>query len=281
MSADYDVLAIRYAVSGPERRRGQNFLESADLHDAPMPLDYYIWAIIGAGRAIVVDTGFDQDAARKRGRILLRRPVDALKAAGIDPDSIEDVIITHLHYDHAGCLGSFPNARFHLQDAEMSYATGRFMCHTCLRQPFEAEDVVSTVRLLYRERIRFHDGESEIAPGVSVHRIGGHTGGLQVVRVQTKRGPLVLASDAFHFSENRLRRNPFPLVFHVGEMLEGYRRCEQLAGGDDDLLIPGHDPDVRRRWPKLREDDPDIVLLHEAPTGRWGYPADTEIPPST
>ncbi|WP_342363132.1 N-acyl homoserine lactonase family protein [Terrarubrum flagellatum] len=281
MSPAYEVFAIRYATSGPGRVRRQNFIEASDPHDSPMPLDYYVWAIIGAGRVIVVDTGFGPEAAEKRGRALLRRPVEALKAAGIDPDAVEDVIITHLHYDHAGCLESFPRARFHLQDAEMRYATGRYMCHACLRQPFEAEDVVSVVRLLYRERVQFHDGDSEIAPGVSVHRVGGHTGGLQVVRVQTQRGPLVLASDAFHFSENRMRRNPFPLVFHVGEMLEGYRRCEELANGDCDKLIPGHDPEVRRRWPRLRQEDSDIVCLHEAPSGQWGQPADTEIPPST
>ena len=265
MTAPYEVLALRYATSGPGRMRAENFLGSSDLHDAPMPLDYFIWAIRNDQRTIVVDTGFDEAAARRRGRNLLRRPAQALEAAGIDPRAIEDVIITHLHYDHAGCLESFPNARFHLQEAEMGYATGHYMCHACLRQPFEVEDVVQTVRLLYGGRVQFHDGDSEIAPGITVHRVGGHTGGLQVVRVETKRGPLVLASDAFHFSENRRRRNPFPLVFHVGAMLDGFLRCEALAGGDEDLLVPGHDPEVIKRWPALSVDNPDVVLLHEAP----------------
>lgn len=111
----------------------------------------------------------------------------------------------------------------------------------------------------------FHDGDTEFAPGITLHRIGGHTGGLQVVRVMTERGPLVLASDAFHFSENRTRRAPFPLVYHVGDMLEGFARCEALAGGDPDLLIPGHDPEVRQRWPALSPDEPDILRLDLAP----------------
>jgi len=261
----YEVLALRYATSGPGRRRAENFLGAVAPHDAPMPLDYFIWTIRGGGRTILVDTGFDANAARKRGRKLLRSPADALVSVGIDPRQVADVILTHLHYDHAGCLGLFPAARFHLQDAEMAYATGRPICHACLRQPFEVEDVLATVRLVYGGQVVFHDGTGTIAPGVTVHRVGGHTGGLQVVRVMTERGPLVLGSDAFHFSENRRLRNPFPLVFHVGETLEGYLRCEELAGGDESLLIPGHDPEVLRRWPPRLPEDPDTVSLHEKP----------------
>lgn len=262
---DYEVLALRYATSAPGRRRAENFIAGADPHDAPMPLDYYVWAIRDGQRAIVVDTGFGADAAERRGRTLLRHPGDALHEAGIDPATVEDVIITHLHYDHAGCISSFPRARFHVQDAEMAYATGRQMCHACFSQPFDAQDLAAAVHLLFEGRLCFHDGDDTIAPGITVHRVGGHTGGLQVVRVQTRRGLLVLASDAFHFTENCKRRAPFPLVWHVGEMLDGFLRCEALAGGEDDLLIPGHDPDVRRRWPALSSHDPDTVCLHEPP----------------
>jgi glyoxylase-like metal-dependent hydrolase (beta-lactamase superfamily II) len=111
----------------------------------------------------------------------------------------------------------------------------------------------------------FHDGTAELAPGITLHRVGGHSGGLQVVRVSTARGPLVLASDAFHFAENRLRRAPFPILYHMGEVLEGYRFCEDLAGGQEDLLIPGHDPEVRLRWPAISVDDPDILRLDLPP----------------
>src|SRR6267142_1154838 len=80
----------------------------------------------------------------------------------------------HLHYDHAGNLDRFPNARFHLQDREMSYATGRCMCNGMLRHPFSVEHVTTMVRHVYGERVTFHSGDGEIAPGVTVHRVGGH-----------------------------------------------------------------------------------------------------------
>ena len=78
----------------------------------------------------------------------------------------------------------------------MSYATGRCMCNGMLRHPFSVEHVTTMVRHVYGERVTFHSGDGEIAPGVTVHRVGGHSDGLQVVRVETARGPVVLASDA-------------------------------------------------------------------------------------
>src|SRR3712207_2780478 len=105
----YEVFAIRYATL--ERRTNDNFV-LRDLHDGPMPLDYFVWLIRGHGRMILVDTGFDEPAAQARGRNLLIHPTAALRAFGVEPDAIQDVILTHLHYDHAGNLGRFPNAVF-------------------------------------------------------------------------------------------------------------------------------------------------------------------------
>ncbi len=90
-----------------------------------------------------------------------------LERFGVKADSIRDVVVTHLHYDHAGNLDRFPNARFHLQDREMSYATGRCMCIGVLRHPFSVEHVTLMVRHVYGERVTFHSGDGEVAPGVT------------------------------------------------------------------------------------------------------------------
>lgn len=96
--------------------------------------------------------------------------------------------------------------------------------------------------------MQFHDGSSDIAPGISVHWVGGHTDGLQVVRVKTRRGWVVLASDASHFYANMDLQRPFPVVYNVGDMLEGYRTLDALADSHAHV-IPGHDPDVLKRYP--------------------------------
>ena len=95
-----------------------------------------------------------------------------------------DVVITHLHWDHSGNMDLFPNATFHIQDAEMAQATGRCICHKWFRRQSEVDDVVALVKNLYAGRVKFHDGEGTVAPGVTVHLVGGHTGGLQIVRVE-------------------------------------------------------------------------------------------------
>ncbi len=258
----FEIAAIRYATK-QARTAGSNFL-FPDNHDAPMPIDYFVWAITGGGRTIVVDTGSDAATLTRRGNTTLRSVPEALALVGIDAATVQDVILTHLHYDHAGCMGAFPAATFHLQDAEMAFATGRCMCHRALRVPMEEEVTITAVRHVYAERVRFHDGTATIAPGITVHLVGGHSGGMQVVRVPTARGAVVLASDAAHFWANIRTRNPFPLVVDVGRMAEGWRLCEELADGPDHI-IPGHDPLVLARFPTM-PGQPDVALLHEKPT---------------
>jgi glyoxylase-like metal-dependent hydrolase (beta-lactamase superfamily II) len=262
----YEIIALRYATH--DRPASENFLyppgAGEDPHDYPMPIDYFVWVIRNSERTIVVDTGFDYPAARARGRTLLTHPVDALREIGIDPEQVGDVVITHLHYDHAGNLGAFPNARFHLQDSEMIYATGRCMCHPRLRYPFEIEDVVTMVRRVYAGRVNFVDGDEEIAPGISLHHVPGHTRGLQCVRVETARGPLVLASDAAHFYANIERQNPFPILVDLAAMMESWRKLARLAG-DQLRTVPGHDPLVMQRYPRLAAEGVEAVMLHENP----------------
>jgi glyoxylase-like metal-dependent hydrolase (beta-lactamase superfamily II) len=243
----YEVYALKYAHH--DRHSRENFLVE-DPHDGPQPLAYYVWVITGANGTILVDTGFGEGMARKRGRTITRPVVDGLHALGISAASIEDVILTHLHYDHCGNYDAFPRARYHVQDAEVAYATGRFMCHPLMRIPFEADDVVALMRHVYAGRVVFHDGTDDIAPGVSVHRIGGHSKGLQCVRVATRRGAVVLASDCCHLYDHYREGRVYPVTYNVGEVVEGYRTLRQLAASDDHV-IPGHDPAVLERYPPV------------------------------
>ena len=162
---------------------------------------------------------------------------------------VDDVIITHLHYDHAGTLGSFPRATFHLQPAEMAYATGPCMCEDVLRKPFTGDHICEAVKAVFSGRVRFNGEDDQIAGGITVHRVGGHSKGLQVVRVKTATGWMCLASDATHYYENFLTRTPFPIVVDVEEMLRGYDRIQALTDRPE-MVIPGHDPLVTELYPQ-------------------------------
>ena len=242
----FEVFAIKYATH--DRDAAHNFLYPTDIHDGPMPLDYFVWAAVSKNRTYVIDTGFKAEIAAKRGRTFHRCPADGLALIGIDAATVTDVIVTHMHYDHVGNFDLFPNARFHLQDREMAYATGRYMRHGAFRYAFEVEDVVGMVRRVYAGRVVFHDGDAELAPGLSLHHIGGHTDGLQSVRVLTRRGWIVVASDACHVYANKDLANPFPIVLHVGKMMEGWDRLRALADSEDHI-VPGHDPLVLKYYP--------------------------------
>lgn len=246
-SADYEVYAIKYATL-PERQRRDNFI-GHDAHDtSAMPLDYFVWAVIGNGRTYIVDTGFAAADAKRRGRSLQRSVTEALGLLDIDAGTVTDVIVTHLHYDHIGGYEQFPAARYCLQEREMQFATGPHMCTQVLNQPFEAEHVAGMVHRVFEGRVSFVDGDAELASGLSVHRVGGHSMGLQVVRVRTRRGWLVLASDASHFYDNMEQNAPFPIVYNVGDTVRGYATLRRLAETPEHI-IPGHDPQVIERYP--------------------------------
>jgi glyoxylase-like metal-dependent hydrolase (beta-lactamase superfamily II) len=240
--------AIRYARH--ERPAAENFAAPVDDHDLPMPLDYYVWVIHRDGHApLVVDTGFTESAAVARGRTITRPMAEGLVAAGVDHLSVEDVILTHLHYDHAGHLGHFPNARFHVQEAELAWATSPHVCDHAARAPFDGEPVAQLVRKLYADRVVFHGGDSPFAPGVTLHVVPGHTAGLQAVACDTARGRVVLASDAAHLYANITRALPFPIFIDEAAYARAQERVMELAGGSLDHLIPGHDPLVLACFP--------------------------------
>jgi glyoxylase-like metal-dependent hydrolase (beta-lactamase superfamily II) len=258
----FEIFAIRYAHLG-SRHPAENFI-SADPHEFASDLDYFVWVLRRGDRTFVVDTGFAREAAVHRRRDWLRCPADSLRLVGVDPDHVSDVIITHLHYDHAGNLDRFPRARFHLQDREMAYATGRSMCHQVLRAPFDLENVLEMLRHVYSEKAVFHDGNAELVPGLNLHRVGGHSAGLQIVRVWTRRGWVVIASDASHLYANFEQRRPFPVIHSVAEMMEGFDLLYRLADSPEHI-VPGHDPLVMGRYPAVKPELGGVVVRLDFP----------------
>ncbi len=258
----YELYAIRYATAS--RNESEVFI-GGDPHHSGIAMDYFVWVARNELHTVVIDTGFDAAAARQRGRQLLIEPEEGLRRLGVDCAEVRHVIITHLHYDHAGNLGLFPRARFHLQDRELAFATGRHMVQPFFAHAYDLERVLAMVRLVYGAQVQFHDGDAQVLPGITVHHVGGHTHGLQVVRVWTRLGWMVLASDAAHYLANISSGRPFPIVADVAQMIAGWGRLQELAAAPE-YIIPGHDPVVMQRY---REPEPALrgvaVRLDAAP----------------
>jgi glyoxylase-like metal-dependent hydrolase (beta-lactamase superfamily II) len=268
MVAPYEIFAVRYAHL--ERTARHNFL-GGDEHDGPMPLDYYVWAIVNPERTVLVDTGFDHDTARRRGRQIVRPVGEGLAAIGISPERIEHIVISHMHYDHAGNHELFPRARYHLQDAEMAYCTGRCMADREVGGVFDATAVTAMIDKVFAGRVQFHDGDEKLAPGISLHKVGGHTRGMQIVRVATARGWVVLGSDTAHFYANLEPGRPFPILDSLPAYVEAQRTALKLASSPQHF-IPGHDPLVLARYPRAKAGLEDVARLDLEPAAQGNGP---------
>ncbi|MCM8737680.1 N-acyl homoserine lactonase family protein [Azospirillum sp. A1-3] len=245
-STEYEIYAIRYGTN-TNRTRGRNFILDAQPNEI-LQMDFFCWFLRNGDHAIIIDTGMDAGKAARHGHTMLLDPVSTLRDFGIEPDAIETVVITHMHYDHTGHLGSFPHARFHMQAEEMAYVTGPWMGQRWFRHAYEVDEICQMVELLHQGRVDLHGRDREIADGVSVHWVGGHCAGQEIVRVRTARGWVVLASDALHYYEELERGIPFAVAFNVSDMIAAHGRIREMADSDDHV-IPAHDPRVIDLYP--------------------------------
>jgi glyoxylase-like metal-dependent hydrolase (beta-lactamase superfamily II) len=170
-----------------------------------------------------------------------------------------------LHVDHASNVVRFNRARFHIQEREAAFVTGPCMCEPFIRALFDVEDVVTLIRRLYEDRVVFHRDASTIHPGISVHLLPGHSAGMQAVRVNTPRGPVVLASDVIHFYANLIERRPFRITLDTAATLRSYSGLLSLAGSIE-RIVPGHDPMVGQIYPGLSINGVALSSLHEPPS---------------
>lgn len=239
MSDLWEVFAFRYAVDR-SRRAFQCFLGGSG-GDGAMPVAYHMFILRGPGGVVVMDTGADRERCARYAKTDIRGIDEALSVLGTSAVEVGTVIQTHLHWDHAGQTGAFPGARFHLQQRELAYVNGPAMHHAVLRAGYEPADISAATALLHAGRLVLHSGDVPLAPGLTLHHVGGHTDGLQIARVRTRRGWMCLATDAVAHRANLERRVPFPVLFHVGDALEAFDRASSLADAPE-LVIPGHDP---------------------------------------
>jgi hypothetical protein len=216
----HEIYAIKYGHH--DRRAAENYI-GGDPHDVNDPLDFFVWAIVGPGGTIVVDTGFDAAMAKKRNRALLKPIADGLKSIDIAPETVANVIVSHLHYDHTGNYACFPNARYHLQDTEMAYATGRCMCQRAVAAAVRGggcgRDGAQGVRRARHVPRRHQPGRAGRARAQDRRALEG-----PAMRQRARRSAASSCSPPKRptFMPTSRAGRVFPITYNVGEVLDGY-----------------------------------------------------------
>ncbi|OGL18793.1 MAG: hypothetical protein A3F92_10805 [Candidatus Rokubacteria bacterium RIFCSPLOWO2_12_FULL_71_22] len=249
----YEVYALKYAER--DTTACQFFYREAS--HAPLTLHYYVWLILGGPHPVLVDTGFLEDDARERGIRGYVSPAAMVERAGVKPGDVPVALVTHLHYDHWAGHSLFPAAEYWIQREEVAFWMGPFGRYPAFRGAANVGALTNLVPLNYANRVRMLDGDREVLPGIRVHRVGGHTAGLQIVSVQTGRGTVVLTSDASHFYRNVETRQPVQIITSLPEMLQAFETIHALAGAER-LIVAGHDPEVADRFTRV---EPGIIRI--------------------
>ena len=263
---EYEVYALRYGDQGVDFvPAGQLMLSAPDDQMVPA-MAYYVWVIRGDGRTIMVDTGFAPALTERLGSRLHFSGPDGLRRLGGDPATVSDLIVTHAHYDHTGNLDAFPQAVLHIDAEMMPIVDGSDPCHWFFRQGYGKRDCASILRAKAQSRLVEHGHVSRPWPGIELIHIGGHCRGQMAVQVNTRRGPIVLASDAVHLYQEWEEERPFGVFYNMRDMLAGYTTLKHLSGGNRAGMIPGHDAAVMTMFPApAPELVGEAVALHEDP----------------
>jgi glyoxylase-like metal-dependent hydrolase (beta-lactamase superfamily II) len=244
----YSIDAIRYATvpQFPLRALVMGAPESEKLDIAMV-----VWLIRASGKVILFDTGFHREKWMKQFTVTdYVRPDEALRAAGVPPEAVTDVVISHAHWDHMGGIDLFPQATVWIQKDEFAYYTGAAWQAGGRHGGIDPEDIAVLVHLNTEGRLRLVDGDDvEILPGLRAYTGARHTFASQYIRVGGE-APVVLASDNCYLYRN-LEARAASATFTPEDRdanLRAQERMIQLAGSRD-RVVPGHDPLQFQRYP--------------------------------
>jgi len=245
---EYSIDAIRYANSPGD--------SVADLvigapKDEKVDTVYVFWLIRGGGRSILFDSGFHRQRWFEEWTITdYLRPDAAVRLAGVSPEEVTDVVISHAHWDHMGGIDLFPKAKVWIQRDEFRYYTGEAWQPGGDHDGIDADDVQQLVRLNTEGRLHWVDGDNvEIFPGIRAYTGARHTYASQYLRV-AGNPPFVLASDNVYLYRNLAEHKPsatFSEADHPAN-LKNQERMIQLAGSPD-RVVPGHDALQFQKFP--------------------------------
>lgn len=247
LAGDYEVFAIRYATLPQFPVAG--LVQGAE-GDRKLDIAMMVWLIRGGGRNVLVDSGFYRPQFFEKWNVEgFLRPDAAVALAGVTPEDVTDVILTHAHWDHVDGADLFPKAQLWIQKDEYAYYTGAAWQSGGQHGGIEPEDMRFLLNANLEGRLHLVDGDQEILPGIRVHTGGRHTFASQYVSVDAKPGPIVLASDNLYLYENLEKHAPIAQTFDAKSNLAAQEKMKALGK----IIVPGHDPAVMTKFSLVRE----------------------------
>ena len=243
----YEIYAIRYATLADFPVSG--LVAGADP-SRKMDIAMMVWLVRGNGHNVLVDAGFYRDQFMKQWHPKdYVKPSEAIARVGLKPEDITDLVITHMHWDHADGMDLFPKARIWLQKDELEYYAGAAWQSRNAHGGIDPDDILAAVKLNTQGRVTLVNGDAqEILPGITCYLGGKHTYASQYLGINTAQGTVVLASDNMYLYENLDKHAPIAQTLDAESNLRAQDRMKQLAA-DPRLIIPGHDPAVMTRFP--------------------------------
>ena len=245
----YEITIVKYGTRKATREGVYLNYHVYDEADAEIGMDYFFWVIRNGDREILVDTGFSRKGGDARKRTFVLEPEDAFARAGIDPATTPEIVLTHGHFDHIGNIAMFPRAHFTIARSEYDFWTGPNAHQKLFHHSIEDSEIAELTAAVDEGRVSFFSGEIEIAPGIRLIEVGGHTPGQAIVLVETDEGTVLLASDAIHYYEEYEKDMPFTSVADIVGMYDTFRLVRELvASGDVAHVVSGHDPSTLSRF---------------------------------
>lgn len=251
-SPTYEIYAIRFGVIPQFAVSG--LVAGADPA-RKLDIPVMVWLLKGSnGRRVLVDSGFYRKKFVDSWKVQnFRSPADAVAAAGVAPEQVTDVIISHAHWDHVDGADLFPQATIWIQREEYRYYTGEAWQSRSTHGGIDQEDMQALLTINMAGRLRFVDGDAqEPIPGIRCYTGGKHTWASQYVSVPVAGGTAVLTSDNVYLYENLEKHVPIAQTLDAASNLKAQDRIRSLATSLN-LIVPGHDPAVFERYTRIAD----------------------------